>query len=235
MPTLTLASIRGIVSGLIQDQAGVLGVTARNQAIQSAVEMHSTYVPFIKSRSLTGVTGLQVNTPTGWIDDVSTIFKIEFPVNEHPPTYLEEEDFFINNSPTASTRYQIQFISSVPSGSERFRVFWTVPHTLGTTAAINTIPDPHQHALSNLAASIACSKLAAFYAQSSRSLINADSVDSGKNVPNYQMLSRSYRSDYYSFFKISEKEQTKAGGAYVDIDRTFQWGDQMFYHPRKWR
>lgn len=236
MPSIVATDIRLIMSGLLQDAAGKLTTATRNQAIQSAVQLHSTYVPNIKVSSLTGVSGNQRATPTSWIDDVSVILKIEFPANDKPPTYLEEDEFFLNQSPTGSTKYQIQFTNSVPTTNERFRVFYSIPHKLGATASINTIPDNHQYALANLAASIACSQLAAFYSQTSDSLIQADSVNAQQKNPNYLQLSRQYRKDYFTYFRIDEKDQVKAGGLIGDIDRLTSFGGQdFFYHNKRWR
>jgi hypothetical protein len=235
MPTKTLNDARSIVSGLIQDQAGKLDTTARNLAIRNAVELHSMNVPAVKYQIVTGVSNKTSRTPTGWSDTISQIVKIEFPINQRPPIYLEEEDFEVIRAATASTPFRILFKTFVPGATSPFGVIFTAPHKLGITANQNTIPDNHIVAVANLAASIACQQLAAFYSQSGDSLINADSVNNQSKLPNYLQISKVYLTYYMNFFKIDEHGFARPASITVDIDRDFQWGEQFFYHPRRWR
>jgi len=235
MPTKTFADVRAIVSGLIQDHAGKLTVTTRNQAIRQALGLHAQNVPAIKYQHVTGTTNDTVKTPTGWADEVSQIMKLEYPINQRPPVFLEEEDFQVIQTPTASTAYRILFISSVPSSGSRVGVRFSAPHYLGPTAAQNTIPDAHIDAVANLAAHVACTQLSAFYSQQGDNLINADSVNQQQKNPNYLQLAKVFLSYYTKFFKIEEQGFAKAASISVDIDRKFQFGGDFFYHNKRWR
>ncbi len=235
MPTKTFSDVRLIMSGLIQDAAGKLSVTTRNQAINSALGLHAQNIPAIKYQQVTGTTNDTVKTPTGWSDEVSQIIKLEYPINERPPVFLEEEDFQVIQTPTASTAYRILFINAVPSSTARVGVRFTAPHFLGITAAQNTIPDAHIDAVANLAAHVACTQLSAFYSQQGDNLISADSVNNQSKNPNYLQLAKVFMNYYTKFFKIDEQGFAKAASIIVDVDRKFQWGADFFYHSKRWR
>jgi hypothetical protein len=235
MPTKTLADVRLIMSGLIQDTAGKLAVTTRNQAIQAAVKLHSTLVPAKKFQIVTGVRNDTVRTPTGWIDEVSQIIQIEYPLGNRPPTYLEEEDFQVIPAVTGSTAYRLLFVSHSIGSAEQVGVRFSAPHKLGVTANQNTIPDHHVDGLAYLSAHLACNQLAGFHTQSNDSGIQADSVNHQQKNSHYLNLSKAYKQYYFDFFKIDERGMAKAASINIDIDRKFQWGDDMFYHPRRWR
>jgi hypothetical protein len=235
MPTKVLSDARLIMSGLIQDQVGKLNVTTRNQAIDSAVKLHDVNEPAKKFQIVTGASNGLVKTPTGWVNEVSNILQIEYPLGDRPPTYLEEEDFQVIPMPTGSYAYKIYLTNDTPTASEQIGVRFTAPHKLGATAAQNTIPDPHVNALAHLAAHVACEQLAAFYSQSGDSNWGADSVNHQQKLPNYLQLSKSYFNYYCSFFKISPEGFVKAATVNVDIDRRYQWGGDFFYHPKRWR
>lgn len=235
MPTKVLSDMRLIASGLMQDQAGKLPVTTRNQAIAAAVRLHSNAIPAIKFQVVTGVSNSVARTPTGWVDQVSQIAKIEYPMNERPPSYLEEDDFQVIMAATAATQYRILFTSTVPGATAPFGVIFSAPHTFGSTASQNTIPDHHIDAVAHLSASIACQQLAAFYSQSHDSLIQSDSVNNSQKLPNYLQLSKAYRDYYMTFFRLDEKNLVKPASIIKDIDRRYQWGGDFFYHSRRWR
>jgi hypothetical protein len=235
--TKTLADARAIMSGLIQDQGGKLSTTARNQSIQAAVELHSTFLPRVKVQVMTGVSNDRSAVPTGWIDDVSELLRVEYPLHDTPPTYLEaEDDVTVITAPTAtSARFKLLFLNDVPGATERFAVHYTKPHIFGATASQNTIQDNHIQAISYLAAALACKQLAAFYSQSGDNLIQADSVNSQQKNPSYLNLSRAYFDYYYTFFKIDPNGKARAAGINVDMDRKFSFGGEFFTHPRHWR
>jgi hypothetical protein len=235
MPTKTLSDMRLIVSGLIQDVAGKLSVTSRNQAIAAAVKLHSNNVPARKFQVVTGASNGVVRTPTGWVHDVSEILQIEYPLGRRPPEYLQEDQFRVIPMPTGSAPYKIYLTDSTPTASEPIGVRFTTPHTFGATASQNTIPDHHVDAVAHLAAHIACNQLAAFYSQSGDSGIQADSVNHQQKLPNYLQLAKAYVSHYMAFFKISEAGFVKAASVLVDIDRKTSWGDDLFYHPKRRR
>ena len=235
MPTKTFSDVRAIMSGLIQDSAGKLSVTTRNQAIRQALGLHAQNVPANKFQYVTGTTNDTVKTPTGWADEVSQISVLEYPINQRPPVFLEEEDFQVIQTPTASTAYRILFINSVPSSTALVGVRFSAPHYLGVTAAQNTIPDSHIDAVANLAAHIACTQLSAFYSQQGDNLISADSVNNQQKTPNYLQLSKVFMNYYTKFFKIDEAGFTRAASINIDIDRKFQWGSDFFYHNKRWR
>ncbi len=235
MPTKTFADVRAIMSGLIQDHVGKLSVTTRNQAIRQALGLHAQNIPAIKFQQVTGTTNDTVKTPTGWADEVSQIIKVEYPINLRPPEFLEEEDFQVIQTPTATTAYRILFINSVPSSTARIGVRFSAPHYLGATASQNTIPDAHIDAVANLAAHVACTQLSAFYSQQGDNLISADSVNNQQKTPNYLQLSKVFMNYYTKFFKIDEAGFAKAASVIVDVDRKFSWGTDFFYHSRRWR
>ena len=235
MATKTFANVRAIMSGLIQDAAGKLPVTTRNQAIRSALSLHAQNIPAIKFQIVTGVSDGCARTPTGWADEMSQIKQLEYPLNDRPPVYLEEEDFSVIAAATAATPYRILFINSTPAATAPFGVRFTAPHFLGATASQNTIPDAHIDAVANLSASIACQQLSAFYSQQGDNLINADSVNNQSKTPNYLQLAKVFMSYYVKFFKIDEQGFAKAATINIDIDRRFSWGEDFMYHPRRWR
>ena len=89
MPTKVLSDMRLIMSGLLQDSVGKLSVTTRNQAINSAIKLHDVNIPSKRFHIVTGASEGLMRTPTGWMDEVSHILQIEYPLGDRPPIYLE--------------------------------------------------------------------------------------------------------------------------------------------------
>jgi hypothetical protein len=235
MPNPPLTDYLTAVGGHIQDQANKLSTDDRLQAVQNAVAEHGRFRPAIKRRSVPGSGTATIGTPTGFVEDFSTILRLEYPVGGVPPTYLAQTDWRFVSSPTALTTYQIQFLTANPGTAQRINVEWTAPHRV--TDAEATIPEIHFRPVAALAGSYACLALAGYYAQSGDPLISIDSQNPMTKSAEYRALARELRSSYNRFFGINEKDASAvpAGAVIAPMERTYQWGGEFFGHPRWWR
>lgn len=230
----TLASYRNLLSNLLQDNTTKLTDSARDDAINAAVDFHSRVRPDYRRRSIAGNASAIIGTPTGWHNDWSQISEIEFPVNQVPPTFLEDDDWLLKESPTASTRYQIMFLNAQPGTGERFNLKWSVPHTLSATAANTTIPTAHFRPVCMLAASFALQQLAAFYTQSGDSTIAADSMNPQTKEQGYDRLAGRWRKRYQEYFGLSD-DQVAPASVWQDVDRLTSRRVDFFTHPKRYR
>ena len=233
----TRADYRNLLGNLLQDNATKLSASARDDAINAAVTFHSRVKPDYRRRSITGNGSSTIGTPTSWHNDWSVIPSdgIEYPVNKVPPTYLEEDDWLLKESPTASTKYQIVFLGAQPGTGETFNLKWTVPHALGAGATASaTIVTAHYRPVGMLAASFALEALAAFYTQSGDSTIAVDSMNPQTKEQGYDRLAMRWRKRYQEYFGLSD-DQIAPASMWQDVDRLTSWRGDFFVHRKKWR
>jgi len=234
-----LSDYEVVLAALIQDSAQKLTIEARQEAIQNAVAEHSRLFPLTRRRSLAGSGTAVLGTPTGWVDEFSSVRQIEYPVGADIPHYLEAEDWLLISSPTSSTTYQIRYLGGSIATSQRLNLEWTVPHVVSETTG--TIADPIYRAVATLGASYACLALAGYFTQSGDPMISIDSQSAPSKARDYRELAKEYRSRYRLMIGLGPEDQGAdviAAGVFADVpSQTYQWGERFLLHPwtrRRW-
>lgn len=141
--------------------------------VQAAVRMYERFRPRLATFSVDGNgTGSYTIDPTDdpwtfWEPGFSRVVGVEFPVDEDPPRYIDDEDFRVldaDDSGTGSvTRNQRLYLRTVsPSEDDTFRVQHTARHTVNSTLC--SIPSADEEAVGDFGASIMLEDIAAYVA-----------------------------------------------------------------------
>lgn len=229
----TLQSLVIKLADRLQDADQVLILDKQQAALAEALTDYQRFRPRGLIGDLVGNGTNLYTLPSGWVQDFSRILSLEFPQGEDPPRYLEEGDYGLYQS--TSSLYQLRLTTHVPTASQTIRVSFTGPHS--TTSTASTIPSPDEEAVVNKAASIACTWLAAYYAQQGQSSIGADVTNHESKSRQYRDLAKSYQMAYAAHLGIDGDQgqaAVLAASAIIDWDSTYPWGEDRLTHPRRW-
>lgn len=152
-------------------------------AVEAAIYRYSSILPLTVYHDDTLVNGTkEYDLPT----DTINVSKIQYPLADYPPNYLEENEYFVKDG-------QWCFVSSNPATGSQARVYYTTSHTA------DSIPDRHFEPVCNMAAAVVCEQLASRYTRMSRRNIGADSVD-------YRLRATDSRKDAEVFMATAFRE-----------------------------
>jgi hypothetical protein len=210
-----------------------LGEAEKIFAIGAALKRYSGHRPRIVVEDEDGNGGFDylLTLLADWTEGFSTIKTVEYPVDdtEASADVLSDDQWTIYQKPSGKC---LRFLEDTPETTEDIRITYTALHTC--TDAACTAPTYDEEALQILAASIFCEMLAAYYAQTQDSTIQADSVDHKSKASEYAARARSYRQMYFNHIGIKEGE-TPAASLTRDQDAAGSWGGDKMTHPRRFR
>ncbi len=210
-----------------------LGETEKIYAIGAALKKYSGHRPRICVEDEDGDGGFDyaLTLLADWTDGFSTIKTVEYPVDdaEAEADVLADDRWLIYQKPAGKC---LRFVEDVPTATEDYRVTYTTLHTCSDDVC--TIPPYDEEAVQFLAASIYCEMLAAYYAQTQDSTIQADSVDHKSRASEYAGRARAYKKMYFDHIGIKEGE-TPAASVTRDQDATPSWRIDHMTHPRRYR
>lgn len=221
----------------LQDQAQQLQPDDKVRALDQAVVLYSKDKPYLKIQEDTGDgSAYDFDLPSDWVDGFSFIDgEIEYPADDYQkPLYVDDNEwiYFAKLVSTVRTVY-LRFLSFTPATGKTIRYTYVVPHTLNSST--NTIFEIDFKAVVHLAAAICFWALAARYAQSADSSIDADVVDYQRQSDMYVELAKS-NMEYYN--RILGKGQfakdnsaATAGISTRDLDMAYQYGSDYLTHP----
>ena len=189
----------------VKDSAGKLDdPTDYESAIDAALMRYSKHLPRLIPEDIPGQDGPDVALPTGWVDGLSAISGIEYPIGTVPETLIDRRDWRFYQTPTDTF---IRFSGVRPASDETVRVLYNTLHTEATASPADL------EAIANLAASFCCRKLAALYAQTSDPTIQADSVNYRTKSGEYTSLANKLEAQYKEALGIREDDTTPAAMA----------------------
>ena len=199
-------------------------------AINAAIKKYSAHRPRIavEDEDGNGSFDYLLALLADWTEGFSTIKSVEYPVDDtsEAAAILQDEAWQIYQKPTGKV---LRFLEDTPAATEDIRVTYTTLHVC--TDAACTIPPYDEEALQMLAASIFCDMLAAYFAQTQDSTIQADSVDHKSKASEYAARARAYRKMYFDHIGIKEGE-TPAASVTRDQDLGGSWGAGKMTHGR---
>ena len=189
----------------------------------------------------TGLYDIQTILGSLFVNGFTAIQSIEYPSDQVPRTILEPSDWEIFDDGTAQdgSNMQLQFMYVMPQSTENFVCDISLQLSLPEVGTQN-FPDTEQNfsAITMLASGICCLKLAAAYAPSSDSTINADVVNYHDKSRKYTDLARNYFKRYSQLVFGNEEPQSSVAAAFLDVDLdttlSNRNGDFLF-HQRKGR
>ena len=170
--------------------------------------------------------------------DFTFVEAVEYPLGSNPPEELDSDRFYIHDDGTAQdgTNLNIVFTDIVPTSSEFFIV--KVPLQLDVPrSGVQNFPDTDEHFanITVLAASMACDRLAAAYAQSSDATITADVVNYQDKSDKYRRLAEAFRARYNIAVFGDEDPDTSVGAAFSTktITSENQESGSFLFHGRR--
>jgi hypothetical protein len=226
---------------VLQDDAEKLQPDDKYRILQRAVLIFSKDRPHTKIHELTGDgTSYDFAMPAGWVDNFSYIIgEIEYPADDYQsPEYLESIDwkFFKKLVATVTTTY-LRFLTFIPADDKIARFEYALPHTLDETTC--TINDNDIEAVVTFTACLCFWALAAKFAQSTDSTLEADVIDYQRKSDLYTNLAKEQLAIYNSLMGLGEEAKggaaASAGVAIKDLDIIYQWSEDMLTHPLRYR
>jgi len=121
--------------------------------VARAVQRYEMLRPRIRTEDIDGTGSSLYATPTGWVPGYSEVLRVEYPVDEVPPVYLDGEDFeVVDLADVAGVRTQKILLHgySPASSSDDFRLQWKARHTVDATSS--TIPANDEEAVGYIGA-----------------------------------------------------------------------------------
>jgi len=202
-------------------------------AIGQAIKAHSKHKPQVIVEDEDGDGGFDyaVSALTSWSDGFSVIKQVEYPVDDtdQTPDILQDDEWRIYEKPSGKV---LRFLENKPTATEDFRVTYTALHTCTDSAC--TVETFDEEAVQALCAAFFCDMLAAYYAQSQDSTIDADSVDHTSRSREYAARAKTYRKAYFDHLGIKEG-RAPAASVTRDQDKKGSWTSDKLTHKAKYR
>jgi hypothetical protein len=224
---MSLANLRIRVSRLLQDDAGRLKTGEIDSFLLEALNYFSKDYPRVCVADITGDGGYQYDLPGDWQAGFSWLRRVEYPLDQRPPVYLEAEDYVVYKSPVAE---KILLINHTPQTGENLRLTYTTPYT---KTSLDEIPAAMQDGLLLLAASLCCEALSRIYAQCTDASIEADAIDYHGKSNTYAQRAKELQKRYDDF--MGRQKGPGAAAFTHDWDVDYPWGGDRLNHPRKQR
>lgn len=191
--------------------------------ILGALDLFSKSVPATLVVSVTGNGTSSYAVPTGWIDELSTILFIEYPISEIPPSYLFNDRYMIFQS--TSTIWKIMLFDETPTSSETFKVTFTAKRDA------TNIPDGLLEPFVWLAGALCLLELSTKAVNYVDSSINADSVNYESKDEQYSEKVRQLMKMYRD--SIGILEGFSKGAIYItQRDTKYPYGISRLTHSR---
>ncbi len=229
---MNLTDFENSVATRIQDSAQKLKQADIDDCINQAVKQrYSKDRPrqLASDVAADGTTNLPLpqgpsNPPEPFEDGFSVVSALEFPIGGVPPSYIENEAWQMYRTPSG-LKIMLTY-TGIPSNGDHVRVTWTARHlpgTSGNNTVATTVPDADFEAVSDLASSLCCEKLAAQYAQTRDASIQADSVNYRTKSQEYLQLAKTLRQRYLDHVGIEQGQSS--GGASSSSPAAMAMGD----------
>ncbi len=230
----TYSQFKSKVSEIVQDDAGKLEAVEIYNFIQEAVKIYSRHCPreIVKDIAGDGTYDYPIATHlTYWSEEFSSIGKVEYPADEREPVYLDDEEY---TTIRKEEGLYLRFLQGItPSATQKIRVTYLGLHILSDSQS--TIPEIHEDALCNLAASLCSGALASAYAHTTDSTITADSVDHMSKSREFAARAKVQKQNYLDQIEIGEEGGVAPASAIKDIKVNYPGGGDRLTHPKKWR
>ena len=200
------------IASLTNDKAAELTADDYKKILAKAVTDWGKDQPLIVTASITGTGDYKYNLQNilgsfGWKYGYSDIYRIEYPVDLQPLNFLEDEDwdYLDDGSAQDGSNVQLYFLEDNPQTVDKFRPHFSIEPVL-PEVGLQNFPDTNKNfsAITTLAASMACDRLATAYAQSTDATIGADVVNYNDKSAKYTKLANEYRKRYKALVFGSE-------------------------------
>ena len=207
----------------LKDTASFLSSDDKFQALDDAIYQYSKDRPRIRMKEYDGDgSSYDFLLPDDFIETFSWIKMVEYPAGKQEPRIIKEEKYAVYFK---NELYYLRLKYDTPSSSESLRVWYTTLHNEGT------IPESDTRLVVKLATSYCFRMLAARFAQSKDSTIDADVVDYRSKTSQYTALADKLENEYNRVIGRGKTGHTPAF-SFKDWDRTLSEGKGKFLFHR---
>lgn len=232
---ITLADFQQGVASLIQDAAQKLKPADIQACISEAITgrySQARPVQWIADFTGDGVTWnwtINLTNFPGWVEGFSVISDVEYPADdsvagEHEPNVLDKEQWM--KYATATNTFQLRLLEIVPAAGKKVRVRYTLPHA----ADGSDTPVQDFNGVVNLAAALACRKLAAVYAQLGDQQFGGDAVDYKSRTQQYLTLANQYDKAFQVAFGLDQTQPQPAASSHIEWRQDLEAGGRRLIH-----
>ncbi len=225
----------------LQDDAQKLEPDDKYRIITQAVVVFAKDRPYTKIKETEGDgSAYDFSLPSDWIVGYSYIVgKIEYPADDYQnPAYLQPSDWkYFKKLVGVVTTTFLRILNFIPANGKTLRYEYALPHTLNEDT--NTVKDSDIEAVVTLSAALCFWALAAKFAQTTDSNIEADVIDYQRKSDLYLNLAKEKMAIYNSLMGLGVESKdsgaASAGISVKDLDIIYSWKEDMLTHPARYR
>ena len=234
---ITIENFRRVLEEILQDAADQLRPENRDRHLRRAVAIYGSDRSRKKLHEVTGDgAAFDFSLPSDWVDGYSTIIgHIEFPVDDTVPNsaLIDDNTWRLYKKLVSGTETNVLRFSFVPQSGQKARFSYTLPHVLDDDES--TILQSDLDAVCYMAASLCFWALAAKFAQTTDSSIDADVIDRQRIADKYSELAKEKMAIYRSLMGMGAEGRERASGAVgvviKEVDLRFPDGTDYLSHP----
>jgi len=205
---MNAAAFESLVTALVRDDDGRLSPGEVSGALELVINRYNGLRPLEVIEDLQVGAGQVLPTPEYWIPKRSRIIEIEYPIGTNPPTYINEDFYYVYDLPAADV--ELRLGSGVAAVGAEVRMAYTSNHT-----SAETFHDDDCEALAYLGAAILCDQLSTAYSHESSPSIKSDSVEHTSKSRVFANRARDYRAHFET--KFGKPSSTQAASAVVSV------------------
>lgn len=195
-------SLYDLTKSKTRDDAGKLAdPTDFDNNIAEALKRYSKHRTRLACIDISGTGAHDYSLPADWSDGLSIVVSIEYPVGDVPETLLDDDDWSLYITPTAT---KLRFMDA-PTAT--VRLLYSLMHDEAS------VPAADLEAIANLSAAFCCRQLATAYGNTSDPTIQADSVNYRSKSDEYRRLADALEGQYKNHLGIKNEDVLTAGMA----------------------
>jgi len=230
----TFSQVRTEVNIRLQDRAKFLQPSEVDELIRSAVRHTSHDRKRYVTTDIPGDGTRDYALPADFIKRFSEVLEVETPAGEDFPVFRDkDDDWFIYEDPTkaAGLQLRLRFRETTTKVGDIIRVRIATDWTLEPVSDV----DDSDTFLAIVFKTLhnAYRAIAARFAQSADSSIQADAVDYGGQGQNFLFLAEEAKKEYRALVGLSG--DVKAAAVLNDVDIIFAHGEDFLNHPVRTR
>lgn len=218
MGTYSLGDALTVVKSILRDttalsDARLLSDDEIVHAIHRAENRYSEDKPREKVYDIVGDGTAWASLPADYIPEFSAIIRMESPVDNTPPSWVDNRDYILTTHGVNSTP-MIRWTRIFPAVGDVVRLYYYTDRAYGTTASNTTILDKDHYALCDLAVSYCAADIGNKYARAHEPILGADTVDYGGKSQNWVAIADHYLKRY----ETAVEAQVKYGSGFLNWD-----------------
>lgn len=201
--------------------------------LRGAEQHYSRIRPREVVDDLNGDGSAYLTLPAGYLEGLSTIVSIEYPIGSVPKEIMDPREYQIVLS--AAGALQVMYLATRPAaGTDNVRLIYTAGRVIAASAANTTVLDPDFVAFCDLAASMCAEAIAAKYARTSEPAFNADVVNYRTRQQEWRDIAKGLWQRWERGMGIGAADggSAPATSAYANWDLRAGWGGSNLNHPR---